>query len=1346
MKKAVFFTIDSLLASGIIIIAIMLVSNFYSAEQQKVNVNYASQDIVRVFSAMTVGEVNNDYIKSLISSGQITNINSTLIEQIGEFWASGNAELAMNFTKNLTEGIIPGNYGFKILVNDEEIYSRGIALKKSLVSSRRIVSGIAKAKPTQGFTGRVLLNGIKSKKTNAYVYFGGYEGDGNLTKKLILPNDVISFNSSYIEVDAGGNFNLYINGIFSGSYSKGSGGGGDRIADKWNISNAYLANFNAGENIITINFTSGSSYIAGGFLKAVYITSSYNDTNTAGYEKYFLPGIDGVINLYSSIYAPSEPNSMNISLHFLSQYQVYLTIGNTTVFESTPSINEQTVLINNSNLSGALNYNSLSQKTTPLRLGLRSANITLPGKVSDSALITDRTSSMSACDIAVNCTAGLCDSDSSGGCHDRRDNIAIKADKKFIDEVLKTSGSKVALVGFGTDAAPACDFHDFSDDNVSLKYRIGSYSNEWCGNTCISCGIQAATELLTENEVLYGLSQKSSINTTGFHVGDTGSGVSASIAFNLSVNRSNFVKSRLSILGKNVDTENGYFDCVYLNGNYLGRMCEPHNDPGWHTCSYPIKSEWLNAPTSEIDSGLIAYWKFDDGSGTVASDSSGVGNNGSLVNGPVWTNGKSGKALDFDGNNDLVSIPYSSSLNVKKLTMAAWVYKDANAPGWANVIARQYGTSSSDVFNLVYSNSANDEYSFIIRTAGGQVLLTGPSSTGDLNTWVHFAATYNGSNMTIYKNGVQIASTNSQSGDIVSETKRVTIGSQDNDAAGNPAELFPGIIDDVHLYNRSLSKAEIVDIYKSTSQNQVIITGGTTSGCFQTSGDNDDWDFQEVRLVSWESSSPPSVAYDGIAAEVQIGDSPFQRMSSSSLTINVEKSKMRSALIEFDAIDVNPSYYDCLFVNGNYVGSMDYQKWNGTNVWQKIIFDVPVAWLNNGANEINLTSGTTSGCHKTSGDNDEWRFRKLNLSVIWTDEADGYGRSKSMLVMSDGSANTKIGDCSGCDSSGARSETIQKACEAKSLYGISIYTVLFGDTANANAIATLNQSACCDDCSHFYTASNSDELIEIYSQIAQSVGNITFHAQSVNLSSGNLIRSILYPDSYITFNYTPLESQFNKVPLGFETDRFGNNISSGTLNIYPNTSLFDAKVTSYSGTKWTDSLIVNGNNVYRLADFGNNYLILGDPFAVNIPAGSINTGSNSIAISAGINSTVSSGGSKDSRVIYTLLLNGFADYGTVVAKSDGCSWTVNFEDGSASTIKVPSSYSGADICSFAGKIYDSNDALDNGVYQLFSNLDIDKDGKLEVNIDENNLNINTLTVSKVPSLWGPAIIEVQVWE
>ena len=59
IKKAIFFTIDSLLASGIIILAVLLVSNFYLSEHQKTNINFASQDLVRVFSALKVGVLGN---------------------------------------------------------------------------------------------------------------------------------------------------------------------------------------------------------------------------------------------------------------------------------------------------------------------------------------------------------------------------------------------------------------------------------------------------------------------------------------------------------------------------------------------------------------------------------------------------------------------------------------------------------------------------------------------------------------------------------------------------------------------------------------------------------------------------------------------------------------------------------------------------------------------------------------------------------------------------------------------------------------------------------------------------------------------------------------------------------------------------------------------------------------------------------------------------------------------------------------------------------------------------------------------------------------------------------------
>ena len=122
------------------------------------------------------------------------------------------------------------------------------------------------------------------------------------------------------------------------------------------------------------------------------------------------------------------------------------------------------------------------------------------------------------------------------------------------------------------------------------------------------------------------------------------------------------------------------------------------------------------------------------------------------------------------------------------------------------------------------------------------------------------------------------------------------------------------------------------------------------------------------------------------------------------------------------------------------------------------------------------------------------------------------------------------------------------------------------------------------------------------------------------------------------------------------------------------------------------------------------------------------------------------GGSPDDRIIYTTLIKNSVSYSSVSAKADGCRWFIIFEDGTNTTINVPSTYTGNSTCDYQGNVYDINDSIDNAAYYLFSNLDIDKDGKLDVKIDENNLDISTITISKVPSLWGPAIIEINVWQ
>ncbi len=71
--------------------------------------------------------------------------------------------------------------------------------------------------------------------------------------------------------------------------------------------------------------------------------------------------------------------------------------------------------------------------------------------------------------------------------------------------------------------------------------------------------------------------------------------------------------------------------------------------------------------------GMISYWKFDEGAGINARDSAG-NNDGILKEGPVWTSGKIGGALEFDGADDYVEVPDSSSLNpTEEITVMAWI-------------------------------------------------------------------------------------------------------------------------------------------------------------------------------------------------------------------------------------------------------------------------------------------------------------------------------------------------------------------------------------------------------------------------------------------------------------------------------------------------------------------------------------------------------------------------------------------------------------------------------------------------------------------------------------------------
>ncbi len=203
----------------------------------------------------------------------------------------------------------------------------------------------------------------------------------------------------------------------------------------------------------------------------------------------------------------------------------------------------------------------------------------------------------------------------------------------------------------------------------------------------------------------------------------------------------------------------------------------------------------------------VAAYAFNEGSGTTTSDASG-NNNTATISNPSWAAGKTGSAVAFNGFNTAVSIADTNgSLDVSALTVEAWIFKTGPSVEYHGIVGRQTGTSFGDLWVLFYDAAQfSDAYRFCALDC-----VTGPSSTGDTNTWVHIAATEDGTTTRLYRNGVLVASSSPHAGSLGPETTGVCIGSGANDASfACNSEFVTGRIDDVRIYGRALTAAEIV--------------------------------------------------------------------------------------------------------------------------------------------------------------------------------------------------------------------------------------------------------------------------------------------------------------------------------------------------------------------------------------------------------------------------------------------------------------------------------------------------------------------------------------------------------
>ncbi|MGQ0591683.1 MAG: LamG-like jellyroll fold domain-containing protein [Gammaproteobacteria bacterium] len=201
-----------------------------------------------------------------------------------------------------------------------------------------------------------------------------------------------------------------------------------------------------------------------------------------------------------------------------------------------------------------------------------------------------------------------------------------------------------------------------------------------------------------------------------------------------------------------------------------------------------------------VSSGLVGAYNFEEASGTTVVDASGMGNKGTIRGAARITQGRFGNALSFDGVDDWVTVNDSASLDLTTgVTLEAWVYPIVDMTQWATVILKE---QSGGALYELYANSDQSQPLTSVTVgrryrvlSGGPWLLT--------NQWTHLAATYDGTIQRLYVNGIQVAQ-RPQTGPIQVSSNPLRLGG--NSVWG---DFFKGRIDEVRVYQRALSAAEI---------------------------------------------------------------------------------------------------------------------------------------------------------------------------------------------------------------------------------------------------------------------------------------------------------------------------------------------------------------------------------------------------------------------------------------------------------------------------------------------------------------------------------------------------------
>jgi hypothetical protein len=207
-----------------------------------------------------------------------------------------------------------------------------------------------------------------------------------------------------------------------------------------------------------------------------------------------------------------------------------------------------------------------------------------------------------------------------------------------------------------------------------------------------------------------------------------------------------------------------------------------------------------------LPSGSVAYYPLDTGTGDEAYDVSANENNGAIIASPSWVTGEIGDGLALNGSTQYVQIPSSSSdSQTGTMAIEAWV----NLTNYTNnneILSKTTGSgTTNNTFELRTQASTGDLQFLGYDTALRTITSSSAVPTGG---WHQVAVSKTGTTVTLYIDGAPVGS--GSVGTTTSNSNNMLIGAR-NDLSSST--FFTGSIDEVRLYSRSLSTAEVAGDY-----------------------------------------------------------------------------------------------------------------------------------------------------------------------------------------------------------------------------------------------------------------------------------------------------------------------------------------------------------------------------------------------------------------------------------------------------------------------------------------------------------------------------------------------------